>query len=367
MRITIFARVNVALNPYILLFKKTLEHQGFDVSIEKELNIKWILRKSKRCDCIHLHWINAAYTISKNKLRFSIINKLMERRICKVFFYCIRLMVFTLCLIFLKTVRKTIVYTVHDLGFYDKKSQILLLLNWLAHQVVFFFSDQVHVHNRFSRILIEAEYKRKNRIRVIPHGNYIGYYSNNISRSDARRQLGLAADAFIYLYLGLLRPYKGLEDLFEAFKEIGLQSDRLLVAGLVYDRDYELKLRSLSENDLATKLIPEFIEDDAMQLYLNACDIFVLPYKLITTSGAAFLALSFGRPIIAPAIASFPELITAETGILYDPSQPNALAGALRRARSQHWSETKIFEYIAQFDWHRLGPRFASLYRKEGA
>lgn len=367
MRITIFARVNVALNPYILLLKKTLEHQGFDVKLEKELNIKWIFRKSMRCDCIHLHWIDSAYTISKKNTRFSIIGKLIERRIFKIILYCIRFIVFTLCIIFLKTVKKTIVYTVHDLGFYEKKSRILSLLNRLAHQVVFFFSDQVHVHNDFSRILIETKYKRMIGIEVIPHGNYIGYYSNKISRADARRQLGLPAEAFVYLYLGLLRPYKGLEDLFGAFKELELQSDRLLVAGLVYDRDYELKLRSLSQNDLATKLIAEFIEDDAIQLYLNACDIFVLPYKLITTSGAAFLALSFGRPIIAPAIASFPELITVETGILYDPSQPNALAGALRRARSQHWSETKIFEYIHKFDWQRLGPRFASLYRKKGA
>jgi len=111
-------------------------------------------------------------------------------------------------------------------------------------------------------------------------------------------------------------------------------------------------------------LVPEFIVDEAIQLYMNACDVFVLPYKDITTSGAAALALSFGRPIIAPAITSFPEVITSEVGILYDTSQPNGLVSALREARTRSWSESKIFDYAHQFDWDKLGPQFAALYTK---
>ena len=97
---------------------------------------------------------------------------------------------------------------------------------------------------------------------------------------------------------------------------------------------------------------------------LNACDFFVLPYKDITTSGAAALALSFGRPIIAPSIASFPEVVTSKSGILYDPSQPKALTRALQKARDRSYSESEIFWYAHQFDWDKLGPKLAALYRK---
>jgi glycosyltransferase involved in cell wall biosynthesis len=95
---------------------------------------------------------------------------------------------------------------------------------------------------------------------------------------------------------------------------------------------------------------------------MNACDVCVLPYKYITTSSAIMLAWTFGRPVIVPAIGAFPELVTPETGILYHPDQPDALALALPQARARSWSESEISEYVRQFDWEKLAPHLASLY-----
>jgi glycosyltransferase involved in cell wall biosynthesis len=233
----------------------------------------------------------------------------------------------------------------------------------LAHFVVFFLCKSIHVHNYYTRTLIENKYKRNNGVIIIPHGNYIGYYPNQVSKSEARRHLDLPDDVFVYLFLGLLRPHKGLENLFEAFVQLKDPNTRLLVAGKVFgDISYMLKLRELIKNNSHIKLVPEFIPDEAIQLYMNACDVCVLPYKHITTSGAAALALSFGRPIIAPAITSFPEVVTPETGILYDISQNGALVSALREATAKSWSEDRILDYARQFDWDRLGFQLVDLY-----
>ena len=110
--------------------------------------------------------------------------------------------------------------------------------------------------------------------------------------------------------------------------------------------------------------MPEFIPDKDIQVYLKASDIFVLPYKDITTSGAAFLALSFGRPIIAPAITSFPEVVTPESGILYEASKPDGLVSALKEAKTRAWSESEVFDYAHQLDWDKLGPQLSALYEK---
>ena len=118
-------------------------------------------------------------------------------------------------------------------------------------------------------------------------------------------------------------------------------------------------------DDSRIKLVPEFIPDEDIQIYLKASDIFVLPYKDITTSGAAALALSFGKPILAPSITSFPEVVTPTAGILYDTVKPNALAWALHEAIKQSWSESQILEYAHQFDWAELGPQLTELYRKD--
>ena len=65
--------------------------------------------------------------------------------------------------------------------------------------------------------------------------------------------------------------------------------------------------------------------------YFNACDFVVLPFSDVMTSSSAMLALSFGRPIIAPAIGCLPEIITPETGLLYNPTHSDGLVEALRK------------------------------------
>ena len=365
MKVTIFTDFDTTLNPYILLFKGALENQGINVEFERNFSLKWLFNKGKFCDCVHLHWLNIFHSPSEKNKRSRFREKLKKNRYVKTFLDTLTLIDFALAFMLTKLTGKIVVFTVHDLYDFGKKSFRRKLLIEVARNIVFRFANSIHVHNHFTRMLIESRYKRRTDISVIPHGNFIGYYSNQISRAEARQQLELPDDTFVYLFLGLLRPYKGLEDLFDAFKKLDCPEARLLVVGKVFEfNGYESKLGYLCRADSRIKLIPDFIPDDAIQVYLNACDFFVLPYKDITTSGAAALALSFGRPIIAPSISSFPEVITPDSGILYDTTQPNALSSALQTAKTWSWSESKIFNYAHQFDWYKLGPKLAVLYRK---
>jgi beta-1,4-mannosyltransferase len=366
MRVSIFADVDTGLNPYLILFKKALERRGFKVSLERRLTLRWLVSKGKACDCIHIQWLNQAYIPSIPDINVRIIKRLIDTRLIIALLQMIRLIHFTLVLLFARMQGKTIVYTVHDLDEYQKQSLRGIILIRMAHYIVFFLSHSIHVHNRYSLDLIETRYKIKRGICVIPHGNYIGFYPNKITKSQARRKLGLPEGAFVYLFLGLIRPYKGLEDLFAAFKSIESPELRLLVAGRVFGAgSYEAAIKQICREDSRIRLVTEFISDEYMQFYMNACDIFVLPYKHITTSGAASLALSFGRPIIAPAITSFPEVVTPESGILYDASKPDGLVSALAEAKTRSWSECKVFDYAHQFDWEKLGPQLSALYEKQ--
>ncbi len=62
----------------------------------------------------------------------------------------------------------------------------------------------------------------------------------------------------------------------------------------------------------------ETIPDDQMQVYLRAADAVVLPYRDVLSSGSAILAMTFGQPVIAPAIGCLPESLGSEGTILYD-------------------------------------------------
>ena len=364
--VNIFSNFNAALNPYILLFKEALENQGIAVKIECNLNLFWLVFKSKSCDCIHLHWIKYQYSPSKKNENYKLMKKLLKIRIVRIFFDFFSLVDFVLSFLLAKAAGKLIVFTVHDLHDYGIKSSRLFLQKKIARKIVFKYSDKVHVHNNYTKNIVEKRYKRKTGICVIPHGNYIGYYSNSVSKSEARKQLGLDDQNFVYLFLGLIRPYKGVEDLIEAFLKMSDSNTRLLIAGRLFGiNNYESKLKELTKGNFRIKLLLDFIPDKDIQLFLNACDIFVLPYKDITTSGAAYLAMSFGRPLIAPSITSFAEVVTPETGILYNKNISNCIVTSLKKARKVMWSERKILEYAQQFDWNKLGPKLSGIYGKK--
>jgi beta-1,4-mannosyltransferase len=351
------------LNPYLLLYKEALECQGLTVGLEGRFDLKWLITRGRFCDVIHLHWIGTTYTPAAWKIRPGLANKLVNNRLVMPLRGALRLANVTTALLLAKLRGKAIVYTVHNLRPHREETWPFVILNRIAHRVVLFLANRVHAHNHYTRKILETDYNRRDGVSVVPLGNHVGYYPNRLSRFEARQQLGVPDDAFVYLFLGLIRPYKGVEDLIDAFEELELPASQLLVVGRVFGASYREKLLNRVQNNPAIKLVPEFIPDEAIQLYMNGCDICVLPYRNITTSSAAVLALSFGRPVIAPAIASFPELVTPETGILYDPSSPDGLVSALRQARQQSWSESRIVDYARQFDWDRLGPQLADLYQ----
>ncbi len=101
---------------------------------------------------------------------------------------------------------------------------------------------------------------------------------------------------------------------------------------------------------------------------MNAADAVVLPYRQITTSGAAMLAWSFGKPVIAPALPAFTEPMAAAPflGLLYDPARPDGLAEALRQAIAIDWQSRHqpILAWVRQFDWPSIGQQMAALYQR---
>jgi len=364
MNVTIFSAFDTVLNPYILLFKRAIERQGLKVDVKREFNLSWLLSKGKRSDVIHLHWFNITYSLQEKRKEHFFLKSLINNRFVKISLEFICLIDFVLAFIIAKATGKIITFTVHDLYEFGKKSIHRKYLIEIRRHIVFRFSHSIHVHNSFTRKLIKKRYNRCKGVFIIPHGNFINYYKNKITKSKARELLGLPKDVLVFLFLGLLRPYKGIEDLIDAFKNLEGENLRLIIVGRIFGVvDYETNLKALSQMDHRIKIGFEFIPDNEIQIYFNACDFYVLPYKDITTSGAAALSLSFGRPIIAPDISSFPEIVIPKSGILYDPSKPSALINALNEAKKKSFTESEILDYARQFDWDNLGSKFINLYQ----
>jgi glycosyltransferase involved in cell wall biosynthesis len=202
---------------------------------------------------------------------------------------------------------------------------------------------------------------------VIDHGNYIGIYADEVTEGEARKELGLDEGDMVILFLGNIRPYKGLDDLITSFRKIHRPGAKLLIAGKPLNAEMQNAIESRCNNNPDIIFHPAFIADDDMQLYLRACNVVAFPYKRILASGAVILAMSFGKPCIVPDIGCMSSIITRSANYLYSPVGLAGLDLALEKAINQkdRLAEmgAKNYERAKQLDWDRIAGETAMLYK----
>jgi glycosyltransferase involved in cell wall biosynthesis len=243
-----------------------------------------------------------------------------------------------------------LVWTVHNL--HPHKPSTIRAFDRIARWLVTRVATKFFIHGAEA----EAEAVRAypimaGRTVCIEHGHWVGYYPDTIKRHEARRKLGLADNEFVFLFIGLCQPYKNLHGLTAAFAALDAPA-KLVIAGTFRDPSYEAKIRGdVARMDSRAQLYPGYVDDADMQIYLKACDIVVAPYLEILTSGTVMLAMSFGRPVIAPAKGFIKDVVTPGCGILYGSSDTQGLLDAMRTALTQRFDERAIRAHAASYDW----------------
>jgi len=153
-------------------------------------------------------------------------------------------------------------------------------------------------------------------------------------RAEARAQLGIAEDKVV-LFFGLVRAYKGLDLLIDAFARAAprVAGMRLLVVGEFYEGERERR-EQIEELGIAqsTTVVADYVPDERVARYFGAADCVVLPYRSATQSGITQVALGMGVPMIATAVGGLPEVVRpGVNGVLVPPDDAQALGDALVR------------------------------------
>jgi len=167
----------------------------------------------------------------------------------------------------------------------------------------------------------------------------------------------------MFLYLGSLRPYKGVEELLDGFEHLGEQSTVLVIAGSVPDPAYLERVRRRAASP-RVMFVGRFVPNGDLQFYFNAADAVVLPFRDVLTSASLVLAMGFGRMVIAPRLGCVPDYADAEGCLLYDPDQPQALEAALRLALSRDVEACgrRNLARARRLDWGMTAARTAEIY-----
>ena len=144
-----------------------------------------------------------------------------------------------------------------------------------------------------------------------PHPIY-DHYGPKEPRETALERLGLDQDFRYLLFFGLVRAYKGLDWLLEAFADERLRAYplKLIVAGEFYDDEapYLEQMKSLGLQDKVI-IVNQFVPDDQVKDYFNACDIVVQPYKSATQSGVTQIAYHFEKPMLVTNVGGLDEIV----------------------------------------------------------
>ena len=141
-----------------------------------------------------------------------------------------------------------------------------------------------------------------------------------ISKLNARKEIGWDIDAKIILFYGLIRPYKGLDNLLEAFtmSPLNLSNIKLAIVGEFYEPilKYKKIIKKLKLED-KIYLIPGFSDKKSTQLYFSSSDLVALTYKSATQSGVIPLAYHFKIPILVTNLLGLKTpIINDKTGLV---------------------------------------------------
>lgn len=161
-----------------------------------------------------------------------------------------------------------------------------------------------------------------------------------VERADpvaARRALGIADDEVVFLFLGYVREYKGVDVLLDALARLAPDGPRwrAIVAGEWYV-DRAAADRAIARPPLAGRVVLDdrYLPVTDVARDLAAATVVVLPYRSGTQSGVVPLAYAHGRGVITTRVGGLAEAVRdGESGLLVPPADPVALAAVLERVR----------------------------------
>lgn len=217
------------------------------------------------------------------------------------------------------------------------------------------------VHSRYDLELLRRTYDLpEERVALAPHGPYdhIGAPLQSVRTDDGD---------FVFLYFGVIRPYKGVEDLVAAFDllpDAVRTASRLVIVGETWEGwTAPLDAVAASRSRARITVVNRYVDDAEVAEHFGAADAVVLPYRRSSSSGPLHIAMSRGLPVVVSRVGGLEEAAGDYDGVTFvPPADPDALAGAMAELPT---SRGRRFE--DPHSWDRTVTAYADLFERIGA
>lgn len=213
------------------------------------------------------------------------------------------------------------------------------------------------------RILIEKLKVDQDKIIVIPNG-FNKKKFKPLKKQNVRESLNLPKSKKIILTIGNLNEVKGHKYLIEAMEQIvKIKKD---VICLIIGYGSKKNLNELIKEFKLEKFVKLLggKNHDEIPLWINSCDIFILPSLSEGNPTVLTEALGCGKPVIATSVGGIPEVIkNREVGIIVEPKNSKFLAEKILYAIDKTWKTEKIVEYAQNnYSWDKLSNNIIKVY-----
>ena len=331
-------------NPYVYQLVNALQKKN-NVEVVHTL-VPWLFQDEYHFDIVHLQWPESI--ISKKNFNEENIAYLDN------------------CLNRWKKRGTRIIATIHNEIPHLNKREV-------AHQIysmIYEHCDGLLHMGEISKKIFHKNYQldQKNTVEVVVrHGNY-DCFPNSMSRSEARKILGIPNDTLTVTSVGVIRSeaeYQLLKRFTAALKK---HSGILLQLGSINPPNGFLK-RHFKRNNLIFKKrfkhCGSFVEDNKMQIYLNACDLLLIPRVESLNSGNVALGFTFGKLVMGPDYGVIGEELKATGNPVFKSISQRTINETLELAVSlldSDISKNNRNFAMNELNWDKLADEYISLY-----
>lgn len=257
----------------------------------------------------------------------------------------VRTVLFLVLLFRIRCTRRALVRTLHDRTPHERPNAVQRAVIWLSER----WTTSWIVLNGEDRPPTSAPWVRS---RIGPYDTWFP-------------QEAVEAVPGRLVHFGMVRRYKGITDLLRAFGEVEDASVTLRIVGSADDGDLATELREATERDPRITFRDEFVSDEDLALEVGRGELVVLPFSRITNSSSVLVALSLGRPVLAPDLPLIAE-VSEEVGpgwVLRYSGQLSGedLTGALERVRAD---SDRPAPDLSSRSWSTIGEDHAAAFEE---
>ena len=207
----------------------------------------------------------------------------------------------------------------------------------------------------------------KTPVKVLSNG-YREDLFHPIDPYESRKLLSIPSDKKVILSVGNLEEVKGHKYLIEAISHVVKRRKDVIcfiVGGGRLKTHLKKQIKSAGLQD-HVKLVGGK-PHNCVPIWMNACDVFVLPSLRESFGIVQIEAMGCGKPIVATCNGGSEEIITSEDyGLLCEPANPKDMADKILVALDKGWDNTEIEMYARKFRWEEVLKDVIRIYRGLG-